>query len=206
MTNKKLSLKDRALAAVTTRQAVDAAAVVAAPPAPPKTGPGALMAHLAKESTVQRENDQLRTALETWEGATPARKLDPTLVKPSRWANRHPDSFRTAAFDAFKEEIRLSGGNVQPAKVRPSPGTDGEFEIVFGLRRHRACLEKAKSELEQAAEMLVFGTTPHVTAATEFAGRPVGDGKPGPVWRELSRAFEDDLKNPAMRTPARPAP
>ena len=47
MTNKKLSLKDRALAAVTTRQAVDAAAVVAAPPAPPKTGPGALMAHLA---------------------------------------------------------------------------------------------------------------------------------------------------------------
>ena len=35
--------------------------------------------------------------------------------------------------------------------------------------------------------MLVFGTTPHVTAVTEFAGRPVGDGKPGPVWRELSR-------------------
>lgn len=59
-----------------------------------------------------------------------------------------------------------------------------------------------RAELEQAAEMLVFGTTPHVTAATEFAGRPVGDGQPGPVWRELSRAFEDDLKNPAMRTPA----
>lgn len=59
-----------------------------------------------------------------------------------------------------------------------------------------------RAELEQAAEMLVFGTTPHVTAATEFAGRPVGDGAPGPVWRELSRIFEEDLGNPAMQTPA----
>ena len=58
-----------------------------------------------------------------------------------------------------------------------------------------------RAELEQAAEMLVFGTTPHVTAVTEFAGRPVGDGKPGPVWRELSRVFEEDLKNPALLTP-----
>ena len=58
-----------------------------------------------------------------------------------------------------------------------------------------------RAELEKAAEMLVFGTTPNVTAATEFAGRPVGDGRPGPVWRELSRAFEADLRNPAMLTP-----
>ena len=57
-----------------------------------------------------------------------------------------------------------------------------------------------RAELEQAAEMLVFGTTPNVTAVTEFAGRPVGDGRPGPVWRELSRIFEDDLRNPEMLT------
>ena len=57
-----------------------------------------------------------------------------------------------------------------------------------------------RAELEKAAEMLVFGTTPHVTAVTEFAGRPVGDGKPGPVWRELSRVFEEDLKNPRHLT------
>ncbi len=59
----------------------------------------------------------------------------------------------------------------------------------------------ARAELAQAAEMLVFGTSPHVTAVTEFAGRPVGGGKPGPVWRELNRIFEEDLKNPAMLTP-----
>ena len=57
-----------------------------------------------------------------------------------------------------------------------------------------------RAELEQAAEMLVFGTTPNVTAVTEFAGRPVGDGRPGPVCRELSRIFEDDLRNPEMLT------
>ncbi len=61
-----------------------------------------------------------------------------------------------------------------------------------------------RAELEKAAEMLVFGTTPHVTAVTEFAGRPVGDGKPGPVWRELSRVFEEDLRNPARLTPMWP--
>jgi len=57
------------------------------------------------------------------------------------------------------------------------------------------------AELEHAVEMLVFGTTPHVTAVTEFAGAPVGDGKPGPVWRELSRVFEEDLRDPAYLTP-----
>lgn len=57
-----------------------------------------------------------------------------------------------------------------------------------------------RAEVEQAAEMLVFGTSPHVTAVTEFAGRPVGDGRPGRVWRELSRIFEEDLRNPAMCT------
>lgn len=61
-----------------------------------------------------------------------------------------------------------------------------------------------RPELDQAAEMLVFGTSPHVTAVTEFAGRPVGDGKPGPVWRALSRAFEADMKNPRHLTPMWP--
>lgn len=57
------------------------------------------------------------------------------------------------------------------------------------------------AEIRQAAELLVFGTSPHVTAVTAFDGQPVGDGRPGPVWRELSRRFEADLKNPAMLTP-----
>ena len=58
-----------------------------------------------------------------------------------------------------------------------------------------------RAQLADAAEMLVFGTTPNVTAVTQFDGRPVGDGQPGPVWRELSRLFEADLRDPQRLTP-----
>lgn len=67
-----------------------------------------------------------------------AQKLDPSAIRPSRWANRHETSFAGQDFAALKDEIESAGGNVQPIKVRPAG--DG-FELVFGHRRHRACLE-----------------------------------------------------------------
>jgi ParB family chromosome partitioning protein len=75
-----------------------------------------------------------------------AQRLDPHSIAPSRWANRHPDSFSGPAFDELKREIQDAGGNVQPIKVRPlksrKADSDGpRYEIVFGHRRHRACLE-----------------------------------------------------------------
>ena len=54
--------------------------------------------------------------------------------------------------------------------------------------------------IRAAAELLVFGTSPQVTAVTQFEGRPVGDGQPGPIWRALSDLFEADLVNPEMLT------
>ncbi len=50
-------------------------------------------------------------------------------------------SFDNEAFRTLKAEIAVAGGNIQPIKVRPLPGHDGEYEIVFGHRRHRACFE-----------------------------------------------------------------
>jgi hypothetical protein len=50
--------------------------------------------------------------------------------------------------------------------------------------------------------MLIFGTTPDVTAAVSFDGKPVGDSKPGPVFRELSRLLNEDISgNGAVQTP-----
>lgn len=69
------------------------------------------------------------------------RKLDPALVIPTGWANRHADAFRCSEFERLKADIQLSGGNVQAISVRPLAGKVGEFEIIFGHRRHRACLE-----------------------------------------------------------------
>lgn len=145
---KKLSLKDRAMAAMLVRDPAESAnAQQPAGDKPaaskPKTGPGALMAHLARDSDALRENEQLRSELSAWAEAVPARKLDPTLIVPSIWANRHQDSYGGADFAALKEEIQAAGGNIQPIKVRPIPtgANEGKFEVVFGHRRHRACME-----------------------------------------------------------------
>jgi ParB family chromosome partitioning protein len=53
-------------------------------------------------------------------------------------------SYAGAAFDGLKAEIQTAGRNVQAIKVRRlGQGGDGqdEYEIAFGHRRHRACLE-----------------------------------------------------------------
>lgn len=42
------------------------------------------------------------------------------------------------------------------------------------------------ADLAAAGEAFIFGTTPDVTALVEFDGQPVGEGRPGPVWRQLS--------------------
>ena len=81
------------------------------------------------------------------QGALPSGKIDPQRIAPSKWANRDLLSFRGHEWESFKEEILSAGGNIQPIKVRPSvrpANTSPEsqcYEIVFGHRRHRACLE-----------------------------------------------------------------
>jgi ParB family chromosome partitioning protein len=112
-----------------------------------------------KDRKISAENEALRVELAGWAGATPAQKLDPKLVKPSKWANRDERSFQGKEWDAFKEEISSAGGNVQPIRVRgvlqentsqaatsaggvlPENTPHHAYEIVFGHRRHRACLE-----------------------------------------------------------------
>lgn len=139
MSTKKLSINDRALGAI----------LQVASPVPtqtqvvkrPQTGPGLMAEHLAKDSEALRENESLKEELKQWVGATVSRKINPTKIKASRWANRHEQSFSGPEFKTFKLEIENAGGNIQPIKVRPVPGELEMYEIVFGHRRHRACLE-----------------------------------------------------------------
>ncbi len=59
-----------------------------------------------------------------------------------------------------------------------------------------------RAALESASEILVFGTTPDVTAVVQFDGRPVGSGRPGPVQAALNRLLAEDIRgNEEMRTP-----
>ena len=126
-----------------------------------KTAPGSMLQFMTAQSAAVREAESLRERLAGFDGALPVRRLDPRSVLVSAWANRHEDTYRDAAFLVLKAEIAAAGGNVQPIKVRPKavagpgvglsnpPGARQAlaeaggplYEIVFGHRRHRACLE-----------------------------------------------------------------
>ena len=71
-----------------------------------------------------------------------------------------------------------------------------------GLIRRVAHEDIPRAAVDAAAEILIFGTTPDVTAVIEFDGRSVGSGKPGPVFHELSRLLREDiLGNRSLHTP-----
>jgi ParB family chromosome partitioning protein len=125
----------------------DAEETHAATPTPadrPRTALGMISASIAMGRGVEAENRELRSKLERFEDATIVELLDPKRVKPSRFANRHDLSFAGAEFERLRAEIQAAGRNVQPIKVRRAgQGGDGldQYEIAFGHRRHRACLE-----------------------------------------------------------------
>jgi ParB family transcriptional regulator, chromosome partitioning protein len=141
----------------------------AATPADPpkaKTAPGTMMGFLTAQSTAVQEAEALKARLKSLEAEAPLQKLDPSTIKPSKWANRHEASFRTEEFQELKSEIAAAGGNVQPIKVRPVPVLNGstpaggpEYELIFGHRRHRACLElgiPVLAAIEEATDVSLF--------------------------------------------------
>ena len=131
-----------------------------------KTAPGTMMSFLTAQSSAMQEAEALKERVKTLEGDSPLRKLDPSSVKPSKWANRHEASFLTAEFQELKAEIAAAGGNVQPIKVRPvqalngsTPPIDATYELIFGHRRHRACLDlgiPVLAAVEEASDVSLF--------------------------------------------------
>jgi ParB family chromosome partitioning protein len=124
--------------------ALSTAMSVPKPTAAPRTSPGSMLAFMAEQSEVHKEVVELRQRLGAFDGANVVKRLDPTQVSASKWANRDRSHFASEAFARLKAEIESAGGNIQPIKVRSVSGAtpDGpHFEIVYGHRRHQACLE-----------------------------------------------------------------
>ena len=110
---------------------------------PARTGPGALGEFMAQESKVFAENKQLTIENAELKSVQVPRRLPPDVIVASQYANRSEHSFNGKEFDELLTEITNAGGNIQPIKVRPinSEGAGPQmYEIVFGHRRHRACL------------------------------------------------------------------
>jgi len=107
----------------------------------PRTGPGQMLAYRSHMQENNQRVQELQDQLKEFEGTIPVKLLDPKKVRASKWANRHNTSFSSAEFFALKAEIETAGVNVQPIRVRPLADVPDEFEIVFGHRRHQACLQ-----------------------------------------------------------------
>jgi len=70
-------------------------------------------------------------------------------------------------------------------------------EVLSGA----SCGSITRDDIVDAAEVLIVGTTPDVSALVELDGSPVGGGKPGPVQAVLNRLLGQDITgNEAMRT------
>jgi len=129
----------------------------------PRTAIGSMAQFVATQAPIQQEVTDLREKVKQFDGAEVVKHLDPKTVRPSKWANRHEDAFKAAEFEAFKAEIRASGGNVQPIKVRVLNGStldsEAQYEVVFGHRRHRACLDEelpVKALIESVDDASLF--------------------------------------------------
>lgn len=110
-------------------------------PNPMRTGPGQM---LMVNSLMKESNEKvalLEGRLRQFEGGMPVLLLDGAQVVASKWANRTHASFDLPEFQQLKADIASAGGNVQPIKVRPIASQPDRYEIIFGHRRHRACVE-----------------------------------------------------------------
>lgn len=116
-------------------------------PALPRTGVGMLSRMLSGAAADTEAVSKLNAEIEKLKLQVGEQLIDPRQIALTRWADRHPDSFSSQAFVELKQEIESAGGNVQPIKVRPVRGAAAEqpegprFELVYGSRRTRACLE-----------------------------------------------------------------
>lgn len=161
-----------------------------------RTGPGELLAFRGQMLETEAELGRLREQLGLHEGSLPTRKLVPASISPSRWANRHEATFAGAAFLRLKADIESAGGNVQPIVVRPLDARSSRFEVVFGHRRHRACLELGLPVLATiwtapASDLEVF-------TAMDRENRERADLSPWEQGMMYRRALDDGLF-PSMR-------
>lgn len=155
-----------------------------------RTGPGQLLALGAHLDQNAGRITELEGEVRTLRARQGVQLLDPSRVAPSRWANRDPRHFEGVQFEAFVAEIRSSGGNVQPIKVRPVKGrADADYEIAFGHRRHRACLVAGlpvRAEVVELDDRVLF-------AEMDRENREREDLSPWEQGMMYCRALDEDL-------------
>jgi branched-chain amino acid aminotransferase len=92
----------------------------------------------------------------------------------------------------------LLGGTLVTAPLDAGllPGITREYvlELAAGLGVPAAERDYGPEDLASATEAFVTSTTREVMAVTRIDGRPVGDGRPGPVTRRLVEAYRANVQ------------
>lgn len=94
----------------------------------------------------------------------------------------------TTAHVVIDGEIRTP-----PRSEQILPGTTRDVVAELASRAgisFRAC-DVSEAELRAADEIFIGAATFGTLAVTTLDGRPVGTGKPGPVWKRIRALFED---------------
>lgn len=77
----------------------------------------------------------------------------------------------------------------------------GRTLVAPGLVKAVEFADITRADIASAREFLITGTTINVAAGVEFDGKPIGDGKPGPVYQALVALLERDMRgNEAILT------
>ncbi|OBS10134.1 D-amino acid aminotransferase [Acidihalobacter prosperus] len=73
------------------------------------------------------------------------------------------------------------------------PGVTRDLVLELAQRHGLPWAERAISEtdLRRADEIWLTSSTREVMAVTRLDGQPVGDGRPGPVWRRMAEWYQD---------------
>ena len=156
----------------------------------PKTAVGAMAQFTDRQSVAIKEAAQLKEQLREFDGSLPTKLIQPNRIVRSKWANRHELNFAGQDFEDLKSDIKAQGGNVQPIKVRRINDSSGSYEIIFGHRRHRACLDLGIEVLATIAEDL---DDKHLFIEMDRENRQRKDLRPYEVGCMYAQALDEGL-------------
>jgi branched-subunit amino acid aminotransferase/4-amino-4-deoxychorismate lyase len=103
------------------------------------------------------------------------------------------EGFITEATTANVLVVNQQGLLISPPKEKILPGISLSMllELATNLNIPLANQNLLPPDLSAAAEVLLCSTSPCILPVTKFNGRPVGDGRPGSIYRKLLNAWSD---------------
>jgi D-alanine transaminase len=86
-------------------------------------------------------------------------------------------------------------------RILPGTSRDAVLELAEGWLPYEICSLEAR-EIQSCEEMWIASAGRGVLPVTRVDGEPIGDGRPGPLWREmyarLQRHLDDIASKPAL--------